>query len=130
MLAGVKGCATVSFGLLLAAFISPHAGRVSESGTGAMWVAPELVATHAGPAQPCAQSAALRAKSLVFETIERGASFDEARLASAAREVVSFEWNPATGELSFSTSAPTGVFKDLAASSPAYLRSAPNCGSR
>jgi hypothetical protein len=129
----VKGCVSVSIGfLLLATIVSPQAGRIGEGGAGAVWIAPELVATRPVPtAQPCMQTAALRTRTLVFETLEPDeGGIDEGALLTASREVVSFEWNPATGELSYDTSATTGMFSDLAASSPAALRAARSCGSR
>ncbi|HEY6124522.1 MAG TPA: hypothetical protein VIV63_07705 [Steroidobacteraceae bacterium] len=68
------------FGLLAAA----DAGRVGEDGTGAMWIAPELLEA----ASPAA-SVACTTPAVVHVT----------DLSSAGR--VAFEWNPATSELSF-----------------------------
>ena len=107
------------------------AGRVGESGTGAMWVAPELL-LDAPAAQPCSQPAAFRTRELVFETVELDDIDAELprQLAASAREVVAFEWNAHTGELSYNTTAATRVFNDLAPSSPASAPSGPSCGSR
>lgn len=127
----------VSIGLLLlVAFRATDAGRAHESGTGAMWIAPELVGPELTgkslPAQTCSQSAALTAREVVFETLDADdIDADLPRLlASGAREVVRFEWNAATGELGFDTEARTTVFTDLASSSRASSASTRNCGSR
>jgi hypothetical protein len=116
---------------LSVAFAATDAGRVGESGTGAMWIAPELV-TAAPAARPCSQPTALQARDLVFETLEVEDIDAELprQLATASHEVVAFEWNAATGELSYTTSADAGVFSDLASSLPASARSGPSCGSR
>src|SRR5262245_64604761 len=114
MLGTVKsGYGMVSISLLMLAVCAADAGREGETGTGAMWIAPELA--REPTALTCAQSASVRPRDLVFETIEPGeVDEEEIRLLSmAGREVVSFEWNPATGELSYSTTAPTAVFSDL-----------------
>jgi hypothetical protein len=121
----------VSLGLsLYAALHAADAGRVHESGTGAMWIAPELVAGSL-PVQHCGQKTALQSRELTFETLDpRDIDTELPRLlASATREVVTFEWNAATGELAFSTNAASSVFSDLAASSR-ISPSARNCGSR
>ncbi len=97
-----------------------------------MWIAPELVNAALPPVRHCSQSAALSRPDIVFETLDPGEIDEELprHLANAAREVVNFEWHPATGELSFSTHARTNVFSDLAPSSSIFAASAPNCGSR
>lgn len=123
----------VSMGLsLLATLWAAEAGRAHESGTGAMWIAPELVAESL-PVPHCSQTAAITGRELVFETVDStDVDTDLSRLiASATREVVSFEWNAVTGELGFSTThTTTAVFSDLAPSSQASPSSAPSCGSR
>lgn len=64
--------------------MAADAGRVGEDGTGAMWVAPELLELVAPARQTgCAGEAVVTV----------------ADLASAGR--TTFEWNPDTGELSF-----------------------------
>lgn len=115
---------------LLAALGAPDAGRDDENGTGALWVAPELVAAASHLVQPCGQSAAFHARELVFETLDPGERDDPPAPAAAGREMVRFEWNPATGELSYDTSAPSGVFSDLATSSRISARHSRSCGSR
>lgn len=129
----------VSIGLLLlVAFRATDAGRAHESGTGAMWIAPELVGPELTgktlPAQTCSHSAALAAREVVFETLDADAEAIDADLprllASGAREVVRFEWNAATGELGFNTQAGTTVFRDLASSSHASSVPIRSCGSR
>ena len=96
--------------LLLGALASADAGRVGEDGTGAMWVAPELLG-----ALETARFAACSGESFTRRT----------DLPTHGK--VSFEWHPATGELSFEGAKLTLPEDfDLSASTLA-LRS---CGSR
>ena len=107
------------------------AGRLGEGGTGALWIAPELV-EGAPPAESCSQRAAVQPRELVFETLQPE-NFDAelpGQLALGARGVVAFEWNAGTGELSYTTSTAAGMFSDLAPSLVAYLPSGPRCESR
>jgi len=67
----------------LGLIVAADAGRVGEDGTGAMWIAPELVELLA----PATQSGCTEH---IVVTV--------ADLASAGR---TFEWHPETGELSF-----------------------------
>ena len=68
---------SISALVVLGACAAADAGRVGEDGTGAMWVAPELLeALGEGVTQPVDLQANGR---------------------------VTFEWHPATGELSFAT---------------------------
>lgn len=118
----------------LLCFVALHAeqaGREGESGTGALWIAPELVA-GASPALPCGQAASLARRDLVFETLDPADLDTELPrlLAAGTREVVDFTWNPATSELSFTTTAPTAVFSDLALPGQASGANSRNCGSR
>jgi len=69
---------------LLGLVIAADAGRVGEDGTGAMWIAPELVAA----VDPAIEG---RCTSDVVVQV--------ADLASAG--TMTFEWHPETGELSF-----------------------------
>ena len=69
---------------LLGLLAAAEAGRVGEDGTGAMWVAPELMdAGKPATLLGCANRAVAQV----------------ADLTSAGR--VAFEWHPATSELSF-----------------------------
>lgn len=108
------------------------AGRVGESGSGAVWIAPELLATAPPAATPCSQKTSLQPRGLVFETIEAGeVDAQQAReLTAAAREMVRFEWDPATSELRYDTTATTAVFSDLVPSSPASAHRGRTCVSR
>ena len=110
--------------------MAADAGRVHENGTGAMWIAPELLPVPA-QALTCAQLAALKQRELVFETLDtRNIDAELPLLTSpATREVVNFEWHAATGELSFDTHSDSAVFSDLA-SAQASSDSLPSCGSR
>jgi hypothetical protein len=107
-----------------------QAGRVGEDGSGAMWIAPELIQPPAALAD-CSHTSEPHDLELVFEAIELGETeLDLSRLAAAgSRRSVAFEWNPATGELSFSGTVPAPVFNDLqsaATQGPALLTG--NCG--
>jgi hypothetical protein len=119
----------VCLAVLACILASPHAGQESETGPGAVRVASELVA-EALAVQHCAQQAGQRAE-LVFEMLEPDdMDTDLPRLlATGAREVVHFEWNQATGELSFSTTAASTVFSDLQypGAAQAYAREPLNC---
>jgi len=68
------------------AFVATDAGRVGEDGTGAMWVAPELLdALDQGGRPDCNHEVVIEAADL------------------EANGRVVFEWHPATGELTFAT---------------------------
>lgn len=68
------------------AIVAEDAGRVGEDGTGAMWVAPELLDALGEIRLPgCSHEVVIEA----------------ADLQSNGRVV--FEWHPATGELTFAT---------------------------
>ena len=128
-----KGNHAVSIAVLtFVVFTATDAGRENPGGTGALWVAHELDAspTVDNRIQPCNQPAGPRTE-LVFEMLEPDDIDTELPrlLATGAREVVDFEWNQATGELSFSTTAASTVFSDLQfptsqASAPPHL----SCG--
>ena len=126
----VNGSQRVALGLLsFAALIATDAGRPGESGTGAMWIAPELVAAPAS-GLPCSQVASLSGREVVFEILEPGADADPRLLAAASREMVDFEWDPSTGELAFHTTSTSAVFNDLVSTVPASAGIRPSCGSR
>ena len=108
--------------------MATDAGRESETATGALLVAPELVANPR--VQACSQPSGQRAE-LVFEMLDpHDIDTDLPRLlATGAREVVDFEWHEATGELSFRTTAASTVFSDLQyPASQAFARQRLNCG--
>ena len=86
--------------------------------------APELspwtaATPHLGHLPPtlCNETGDTEPRDLVFEWVEPG-------------DLDAEEIRRLTGELSFDTTAPTGVFNDLLASSPASAGSPPRCGSR
>jgi hypothetical protein len=106
----------VSIGLMTFTVLGTvDAGRLHETGTGAVWVMPGLL-NVAPDVQTCGQTAALRARELVFETVEVEDIDTElpSHMAATGREVVRFEWNAETGELTFDTTAPSAIFSDLA----------------
>jgi hypothetical protein len=114
--------------LCVSALFATDAGREGESGAGALWVAPELVNVHPD-AQPCSQLADLRAPELMFEVLDPD-RIDADRpqlLVSATREVVTFEWNATTGELSYIATAPTRMFSDLGYATQASAAVGPRC---
>jgi hypothetical protein len=85
--------------------MATDAGRIHESGAGAWRIAPELAALgHPTSAPACSQPATARHSQGLFETLDPAAPDVElARMVSVgSREIVDFQWNPATGELSFS----------------------------
>jgi hypothetical protein len=73
--------------MFFGAFAAGGAGRVGEDGTGAMWVAPELLEALDAGLSGCVHEVVIEAADP--QTNGR----------------VAFEWNPATGELSFATDA-------------------------
>ena len=99
--------------ICLGAFAATDAGRAGEDGTGAVWVAPELLEILEAVRLPgCAHDVVI-----------------EADLRNNGR--VAFEWHPATGELSFASNGemlpltlPEGSLPEPFA--PAAL----SCGSR
>jgi hypothetical protein len=89
----------------LGAFAAADAGRVRESSTGAMWVAPELVESMGAPAYTACASLQTHGH-------------------------VVFEWHPATGELSFTTDENRATLTRPEGFSPEPLAPATqNCGS-
>ena len=122
----------VSTALMLIAALAAaaDAGWPGENGTGALWIAADLVESPApSPSQTCARTAAVARRELVFETIELEAEEMAAVPDAVAREVVDFDWNPTTGELGFRATARTAVFSDLVSWTPASFATPPNCGS-
>jgi hypothetical protein len=91
---------------LLTSFVAlgaADAGFRGEDGSGMVWVAAELLAPDGGDPgcriEPLPQKAALH-----FETVESSDEYTaEAAetMAGGTSSMVSFEWNAATGELSF-----------------------------
>jgi hypothetical protein len=125
-----SGSGIVSLALVLVATLATSdVGRVDET--------PREIPLVSGfefsrpEAQVCSQTATLEARELVFETVEAGdLDADEIRrIAAGEREVVKFKWNPATGELTYDTSSPTGVFSDLVSSSRTSDLARPICES-
>jgi hypothetical protein len=126
-----SGYGKVSLALLLFGALASQAGRVGDAQAD-LWLTADL-SEPAPAAQSCAQSTPVQPRELVFEMIPSGGDVAEeaAVMASAGHEVVSFGWNPATGELSYDTTAPTGIFSDLVAFSPTAGRpTGRSCGSR
>jgi len=100
--------------MLLGAFAAADAGRVGEDGTGAMWVAPELVEAMGEDGLPgCMHEVVIRTD-----------------LQTNGRVV--FEWHPETGELSFAAGAiqPALTLPEDFSSEPSIRPISQNCGSR
>jgi hypothetical protein len=115
----------------LACLSAPDAGRQGETGMSLEWLASDASAT--AMTQLCSERALGQPASLVFELIQPGDSETEQAelLAAHAREIVNFEWNPATSELSYRTTTATRIFSDLErSSSQAALPAGLSCGSR
>jgi hypothetical protein len=104
------------------------AGRVGEDGSGALWIAPELVPAPT-VAQNCSQLFRLDTTELVFEIIRDEGQSDLAQVAALSRNRV-FDWNPKTGELVFTGASPVGMFGGME-SRTVRFSSAPvrSCGS-
>ena len=102
------------------------AGRVGEDGSGAMWIAPELV-PRAPVALECSQPSGASNNDLVFEIIIADGQ-DEPRLGAISGNNV-FDWNPETGELVFTGVSPADVFGGLESRAASYsAASARSCG--
>jgi len=99
--------------MLLAAFAATDAGRVGEDGTGAMWVAPELLEVLNRSRFPdCTHEVVIKAD---LQTNGR----------------VIFEWHPDTGELSFAADEIKPAITLPEDFSPEPVPAATgNCGSR
>jgi hypothetical protein len=112
-----------------AIFASSLAGRAGEDGSGAMWIASDLLVSPA-PVQTCSQHDELGSRELVFEIIVDEGQPDWATEGMLGGSAVIFEWNEMTGELTFASTATAGVFSDLTnpAIRPSSL-SARSCGS-
>lgn len=122
-----KHTVSIAVFVALACFAARDAGRDSQAGLEMGWL---VAADHPALAlaQPCSEAVTGQPASLVFERIRLGDADAELPelLAANAREVVNFEWNPATGELSYRTTTATKIFSDLErastrAASPADL---------
>jgi hypothetical protein len=90
---------------LFAVLVASNAGRLGEDGAGSMWLASELapLVEPEFSQRPCREGA-LRHTELRFEKIRSGAGA-EGSSPSEDERLVSFRWNPQTGELWFDTSA-------------------------
>ena len=106
------------------------AGRVGEDGTGAMWIAPELLEPAASITANCGQPTRIQTVDVKFEILELGDVDERADRLADNHEAVDFEWNPASSELSYRTSSRTSVFNDLALPSVGESALAASCGSR
>jgi hypothetical protein len=81
---------------------------VGEDGSGAMWIAPELVRS-APSVRECSQAGYAVALPLTFEKLDWSAA---ETMVETPRGAI-FAWNPATGELGFTGTIPASVFTDL-----------------
>jgi hypothetical protein len=110
-------------------FAAAQAGRVGEDGSGAMWIAPELV-SKVSVGEPCSHAVRPASRDVVFEVVHWGDEAEQARVIRGSSRAVAFEWNEATSELSLADSSGTAIFDDLENSavvdSPPQARS---CGS-
>jgi len=64
-------------------------------------------------AEVCAHYLPAGREELTFEIIPAHEAHDSAALVAQSREVVDFDWNPGTGELSYRTTTATRIFNDL-----------------
>ena len=120
---------SAALALFAGLLVAGNAGRVGEPGAEALWIAPELVAATA-TAEKCSRPVTIT-RDLVFETLDPADIDDLPRhLSFGAREVVDFSWDPHTSQLSYSTTAASTVFSDLAAASVATDSPHRSCESR
>ena len=92
-----------------------------------------LAQEHGNVAILCGDPVVGEPTTLVFESIQPGDVETELPelLAANAREVVNFEWNPSTGELSYRTTTSTKIFSDLERpSTQTSFQALRSCGSR
>lgn len=129
-----SGKRTVSIHLFALAALSAAAlaGRVGEDGTGTLWIAPELIASATPLADACAFPARTQPVELRFEMLHPDDIDSHAPLLAGLtndhREVVDFDWNPATSELQFRAASGSQVFSDLALPATGEMAQA-RCGS-
>ncbi len=112
--------------------MSALAGRVGEDGTGAMWIAPELLERSTPPITACGLPGRTQPVELRFERVhvdDMDLNAPQLAVQVTDREAVAFEWNPATSELHFRATAGSHVFSDLAVPSDGAM-DPPHCGSR
>lgn len=107
----------------VAMLAATQAGRVGEDGSGALWVAPELVAGASLSGPRCAATASPRPRELTFETLDRAETADAAFRIESRQ--LKFAWNPATGELSLANPESPREFAELLASAPAESAAPP-----
>jgi hypothetical protein len=106
------------------------AGRVGEDGTGAMWIAAELVQSAAPITSNCNQPLRIQNVDLKFEVVDFQDSDSQASPLADNHDSVDFEWNPATSELSYRAGTGASVFSDLVPPSAPGGRAPASCGSR
>jgi hypothetical protein len=111
---------------LAALSIATAAGRVGENGTGAAWIAPELL--RASTATPCTQHSRPQPVELRFERLDPDDIDSHAMPAESGRNAVSFHWNPSSSELTYRAGAASDVFSDLALPSAAPAAHPEHCG--
>jgi hypothetical protein len=113
----------------VAMFVAAQAGRVGEDGSGAMWIASELL-PKVPVGEPCSHDVRPASPDVVFEVIHWDDAAEEARLIRGSSRAVAFDLNETTSELSLAESSATAIFGDLVDStvvdSPLRARS---CGS-
>ena len=117
---------------LVALSAAALAGREGEDGTGSMWIAPELVAKSAPFTAGCSLPTRTRNVELRFEMLDPrdiDSHSPQLSLQDAQREIVKFDWNPATSQLTYRSAAGSNVFSDLALPSDGGPAPA-SCGSR
>ena len=111
-----SGKRTVSIHVFALAALSAAtlAGRVGEDGTGAMWIAPELLQRAPLITATCSQSTRIQTVDLKFEVLELVELDTSGTPLADNHEVVDFEWNPSTSELSYRAGPGASIFSDLA----------------
>jgi hypothetical protein len=105
-----KVLSRLSLGALVL-MVSTQAGRIGEDGSGAMWIAPELLAAKTR-VEPCNRRNPASTRDVVFEVIRLEDHPDSPHFETR-QGAVAFEWNAATGELSFAGTSRGEIFPDV-----------------
>jgi hypothetical protein len=109
--------------------MAPEAGRRAELVTVDGWLIADFAATtRLASATVCSDEAA-SATTLVFERIS-GDEQHPLTVHPADREIIDFEWNPESGELTYRTTTATRIFSDLEQVASASGANYPRCDTR
>jgi hypothetical protein len=116
--------------VFLAAVLAPDGERPPDGiqAQAAGWRIADFAASEAAQAiaTPCSQVTTEPDAAIVFERISLADDPHSPPVQPASREIVAFDWNPRTSELTYRTTAATRIFNDLerdvSVSATNYLR--------